>query len=63
MDVSGIFGKGMKKAIGGTERVIYTSSCDKYLAKHRHGLKPEIKLTNKPSESWNIIYSAIKGVK
>lgn len=48
--------KGMKgKAIGGTERVIYTTQSDAYDAKNRYGLPEEISIPDDYAKMWETV--------
>lgn len=51
------------KGVGGNDRVVYTERSDAYDAKNRHGMEPVISLTDKPEESWGIVWQAMTGGK
>lgn len=53
--------KNKAKAIGGTDRILYTSLTDGYYAKNRHGLPPEIVMPNDPSQLWKFFWSHLEG--
>ena len=50
---------GRGKAIGGTDRVIYTERRDTHDAKNRYGMPPEIWLSDQPDENWKSVWDAI----
>ena len=47
------------KGVGGTQRVIFTSPCDAYVAGNRYAMPPEISLDVEPAEMWNTIWQHI----
>ena len=55
--------KGSKKpkAVGGTDRILYTSLTDGYYAKNRHGLPSEIYMPNDPAALWSTFWAHVEG--
>jgi len=51
------------KAIGGTDRVIYTERRDAWDAKNRYGMPESLDIPDDPSQTYNVIMNAIKGGK
>lgn len=49
------------KAIGGTQRILYTEQSAGYIAKNRHGMPPEMEIPNDHTQAWATIWSAITG--
>ena len=54
-------GGGKAKAVGGTDRILYTSLTDGYYAKNRHGLPSEILMPADPSQLWETLRSEMEG--
>ena len=52
--------QGKGKAIGGTDRVLYTERRDAFDAKNRFGMPTEIWLPDNPAESWTTIWSHVR---
>lgn len=52
--------RGKGKAVGGTDRVLYTERRDAYDAKNRFGMPTEIWLEDGPSASWSILASHLQ---
>ena len=55
--------KGSKKpkAVGGTDRILYTSLTDGYYAKNRHGLPTEIYMPSDPTALWSTFWAHVEG--
>lgn len=51
------------KAIGGTERVIYTEHTDAFDAKNRFGMAPCVNIPDDPAASWDALAAAIANGK
>lgn len=49
------------KAIGGADRVLYTSLTDGYAAKNRHGLPAEILMPEDPAQLWSTLWDQVEG--
>lgn len=58
---SGNIAKDKGKAIGGTDRIIYTEPSAAWVAKNRYGMPAEIEIGNDPAQVWNKIFAAING--
>jgi hypothetical protein len=58
---TGNIAKDRGKAIGGTDRVLYTEQSAAWVAKNRYGMPAEIEIGNEPAEVWNKIHAAING--
>lgn len=58
---TGNIAKDRGKAIGGTDRVLYTEQSAAWVAKNRYGMPAEIEIGNDPAQVWNKIHAAING--
>lgn len=58
---TGNIAKDRGKAIGGTDRVLYTEQSAAWVAKNRYGMPAEIEIGNDPAQVWNKIQAAIDG--
>jgi hypothetical protein len=55
--------KNRVRGIGGSERVLYTTNRDAWVAKNRYGMPEVVDMPDKPEAMWSTLWAAIRGGK